>query len=541
MTASAADAGDVLEDGAELAQGPPRSVARAAAGMGLATAVSRVVGALRVLVIASVLGATVLGNVFQSSNALSTVLFELLAAGALSAVLVPSFVELLDRGDQRAAEHLAGGVLGRALLGLGVVSLVGVLAAPALAALLTTFVEDPAVAEDAQELSTFLLRFFVPQLVLYAVGAVATAVLHARRVFAVPAAAPIGNTVVIVACLLAFRAAAGADPGLDLPLGQRLLLAAAGTLGVAAFVAIPAVALRASGFRLRPRLARGDAAVRRAMALSGWGALQHAGAALLLLAAIVAGGKVEGGVIAYQVAFFVFLGPYAIVAQPLHTAILPRLSGEAARGDHEAMAQSVRWGLGAMAVWLLPVTAALVGLAAPAVRLISFGAASEGDGLDLMAAGVATFGVGLLAYGAFLLLTRAWYALGDTRTPAVAALVSAALGSVAMLVAAEMTTGTALLAALGLAHSAAFTLGALHLGIALRRRLGASLVPARMGRSLLVAAAVGTLAWAAVSAWDPDGRVATAAALLAVGAIGALCYVAAVRRLGALPPPLPAA
>ncbi|MCI3948623.1 MAG: hypothetical protein K0R11_557, partial [Acidimicrobiales bacterium] len=90
-------------------------------------------------------------------------------------------------------------------------------------------------------------------------------------------------------------------------------------------------------------------------------------------------------------------------------------------------------------------------------------------------------------------------------------------------------------------HSAAFTLGALHLGIALRRRLGASLVPARMGRSLLVAAVMGTLAWAAVSAWDPDGRVATAVALLAVGGIGALCYAAAVRRLGALPPPLPAA
>ena len=200
--------------------GPPRTVARAAAGMGVATAVSRMAGALRVLIVASVLGATVLGNVFQSSNALSTVLFELLAAGALSAVLVPSFVELLDRGDQQEAERLAGGILGRALLGLGVVSILGVILAPLLAALLTTFVQDPAVADEAQALSTFLLRFFVPQLVLYAIGAVATAVLHARRVFTVPAAAPIGNTVVIIACLLVFRAVAGPDPGLSLSLGE---------------------------------------------------------------------------------------------------------------------------------------------------------------------------------------------------------------------------------------------------------------------------------------------------------------------------------
>jgi putative peptidoglycan lipid II flippase len=537
----ASDEGELLADGAEVVQGPPASVARAATGMGLATAASRVLGALRVLVIASVLGATVLGNVFQSSNALSTVLFELLAAGALSAVLVPGFVELLDRGRQGEAERLAGGVLGRALVGLGVVSVVGVLLAPLLAGLLTTFVQDPAVADEARALSTFLLRFFVPQLLLYAIGAVATAVLHAQRRFAIPAMAPIGNTVVIVACMLAFRAAAGADPGLSLSMGERLLLAMAGTLGVAAFVAIPALALRTSGFRLRPRLARGDAGVRRALALSGWGALQHAGAALLLLAAIVAGGKVEGGVVAYQVAFFVFLGPYAIVAQPLHTAILPRLSGEAARGDHAAMAESVRWGLGAMAVWLLPVTAALIGLAVPAVRVIAFGAATEGAGEDLMAAGVASFGAGLLAYGTFLLLTRAWYALGDTRTPAIAALVSAALGSGAMLVAARVTTGTALLASLGLAHSAAFTIGALHLGIALRRRLRAPLVPARVGRALAVAVALGIAAWATVSAWDPGGRVATAAALALVGGVGAAAYAGAVRRLGALPPPLPAA
>jgi putative peptidoglycan lipid II flippase len=535
------DEGDVLEDGGELAAGPPRTVARAAAGMGVATAVSRMVGAVRVLVIASVLGATVLGNVFQSSNALSTVLFELLAAGALSAVLVPSFVEVLDRGDQREAERLAGGILGRALIGLGLVSLLGVLLAPLLAALLTTFVPHPAVADEAQELSTFLLRFFVPQLVLYAIGAVATAVLHARRVFTVPAAAPIGNTVVVIACLLVFRAVAGPDPGLSLSLGEQLLLAAAGTLGVAAFVGVPAVALRASGFRIRPRLARGDAGVRRALALSGWGALQHAGAALLLLAAIVAGGKVDGGVVAYQVAFFVFLGPYAIVAQPLHTAILPRLSQEAARDDRQALARSVRWGLGAMAVWLLPVTAALIGLAAPAVHLIAFGAATEGAGEDLMAAGVAAFGAGLVAYGAFLLLSRAWYALGDTRTPAVAALVSAALGSVAMLVAAQVTTGTALLAALGLAHSAAFTVGAVYLAIVLRRRLGASLLPSGVGRAAGVAAVLGVAAWAAVSAWDPQGRVAVAAALALVGGAGAAVYVWAVRRLGVLPPPLPAA
>jgi putative peptidoglycan lipid II flippase len=90
------------------AGGDDTGVTRAAAGMGVATAASRFIGFARILVIAAVLGTTFLGNAYQSSNAVSNVLFELLAAGALSAVLVPTFVELLDRDDQPEAERLAG-------------------------------------------------------------------------------------------------------------------------------------------------------------------------------------------------------------------------------------------------------------------------------------------------------------------------------------------------------------------------------------------------------------------------------------------------
>src|SRR5262245_64849463 len=95
------------------------SVTRAALGMGSVTALSRAFGFVRVLVVAAVLGTTFLGNAFQSANSLSNVLFELLAAGALSAVLVPAFVRLIDQGDQEGAERVAGGVLGVGLAVLG--------------------------------------------------------------------------------------------------------------------------------------------------------------------------------------------------------------------------------------------------------------------------------------------------------------------------------------------------------------------------------------------------------------------------------------
>ena len=92
-------------------EGAATSLSRSAAGMGAAAAVSRAFGGLRMVVIAAVLGTTYLGNTFQASNSVSNVLFELLAAGALSAVLVPTFVDHSGAARDDRAEELAGGLL----------------------------------------------------------------------------------------------------------------------------------------------------------------------------------------------------------------------------------------------------------------------------------------------------------------------------------------------------------------------------------------------------------------------------------------------
>src|SRR5207248_2663594 len=82
---------------------------------------------------------------------------------------------------------------------------------------------DPVVAAGQRHLATFLLRLFIPQVLLYAVGAVTTAVLHAKRRFTVTAVAPIGNTVMMVLALGAFRVLHGPGPaGFDLSLAERL-------------------------------------------------------------------------------------------------------------------------------------------------------------------------------------------------------------------------------------------------------------------------------------------------------------------------------
>lgn len=517
------------------AEGTPRSIARSVAGMGAAAALSRAFGGLRMVVIAAVLGTTYLGNAFQGANSVSNVLFELLAAGALSAVLVPTFVALLERGDQRRAEEVAGGVLGLALIALGAVTLAGVLAAPAIARVLTAGVADPAVAADQRELTTYLLRFFVPQVLLYAVGAVTTAVLHARGRFALTAIAPIGNTVVLVAAMVVFRRMAGEGPGLDLSTGERLALALGGTLGVAAFVGVPTVGLRATGFRLRlrPRRALADPEVRRLLRLSGWAALQHAGAGILLAAALVSAGGVAGGVVAYQLATVVFLAPYGILSQPIHTAVLPRLAADVAAGDDEGLRRVLRWAADAMVVATLPVGVALAALARPVMEVLAFGEASRGDGPALLGAALAGLAVGVPVYGAFFLLTRAAYALGDSRTPALASLASAAMGAGAML-AATATDGAARMALVGGAHSLAYLVGAVWLGLALRPRTG-RLLTARHLWPAALALASGGAAWLSYRGWSPNGRLVSTTALAALVSVAGVAYLLGLRAVGGLP------
>ncbi|HYU56882.1 MAG TPA: lipid II flippase MurJ [Actinomycetota bacterium] len=510
----------------------PRSVARAAAGMGLATAVSRAFGFVRVLVIAAVLGTTYLGNTFQASNSFSNVLFELLAAGALSAVLVPTFVELIDRGEEREAERLAGNVLGRGLAWLGAITVFAVVAAPWIARFLASGADNPGLRDAQVELSTFLLRFFIPQVLLYALGTVAIAALYAKRRFAVTAVAPIGLTVVLVSALLVFRTLAGpGNVSLDLSFSEKLTLALGGTLGVAAFVGVPAVALRLTGFRLRPRFDRGDAAIRRVLRLSGWAVFQHSMIGVLLVTAVVTGNRVEGGVIAYQVAWVFFLAPYAVLAQPIHTTVLPELSIQAGRDDWAAFAGSLRWALDSMAVLVIPVSVAMISLAQPGMRVVAFGEATRG-GVALLAAGIASLALGLFVYGAFLLLARAYYALGDSRTPAMVALASALAGAATMAIAGRAVHGSAVVAAIGIGHSVAYGLGAAMLAIGLSRRTGHAIVPTALPRALAVAAPIGLAAWWVDRALDPRGRAASLAMVAVAGIVGGLLYLVGTRGFG---------
>lgn len=510
---------------------------RAARMMGAATAASRSIGFVRIWVVTAILGTTYLGNTYGASNAVSNVLFELLAAGALSAVLVPTFVRHLEAGDEAEAERLASGVLGLALTALGVIAIAGFLFAPQIAKLISTGDAPAAVRDQQLNLATYLTRFFVFQVLLYAVGTVATAVLFAKRRFVVVAMAPIANTIAIVGSLIVFRALAGPDPTLTLDGPERLTLALGGMLGVIGFVGVPAIVLARTGFRLRPRIGRPDAQLRALLKLSTWAVLQHGGIGILLGAAIVMGNHVDGGVVAYQFAFVAIMAPYAILAQPVQTTILPELSLDAATGNFRRFADQLRWALDNMALLVVPVSAAMVTLALPAMRIIAVERVHSG----LLAAALASLALGLFPYSAFLLLARAMYALGDSRTPAVVALVTALVGAGAMVGIGSAVHGDAVVGALGIGHSIAYALGASVLGVIVRRRLGHPIFPPALMRIAPIACALAGAAWLLHQQIDPDSRGAAFAFLAVAGAVSGSLYFTIIRatrrRMRAVPSP----
>jgi putative peptidoglycan lipid II flippase len=293
------------------------------------------------------------------------------------------------------------------------------------------------------------------------------------------------------------------------------------------------VALWRGGFRLVPRFRRPSGAVRHLLRLSGWAAFQNSMVGVLLLAAIVVGNRVEGGTVAYQVSSTFFLAPYAVLAQPIHTAIHPDL---ARQGDlPDAFARSLRWALDSMALLVVPISAGMIALSQPIMRVAAFGHAQRAGGVALLSAGLATFGVGLFVYSAFLLFVRAYYALGVGRTPALVALAASIVGVGVTVGVGVVVHGAAIVAVIGLGHSLAYAIGALVLGYGLFRRTGKSIFPRALPKAVAISAPLGVAAWWIARTVAPSGRLATLGLLVAITLAGAAIYLGAIRLVGGVP------
>ena len=514
--------------------GPERgrsSVARSTAAVSGLNLVSRATGLGRVVAMSAALGATSLGDTYQAANLVSNILFELLAGGLLSAALVPVFVEALGRGDRAGAVRLGGNLLGVALAGLTVVVALALAAAPWLMDLLTVSVSDADLREAQVQLGTFLLWFFLPQILLYAVGAVATALLHADRRFVAAALAPVCNNVVVIASMVAFWSMHGDTPSLDLSLSEKVVLGGGATLGVMAMTFVPWLAAGRAGMALRPRWQPHDPGLRPLVAQGAWAAGHLGLNQVFAMTTVVVAGQVTGGVVAYQIAFTFFLLPYALLANPLTTTLYPRLASSAAAGRLTEMRDELSWGVRAMAFVLVPATFVIAALARPILEVVRIGNLDVA-GADLVSVALSGYMVGLVGYGLAFMLTRASYALGDMRAPTLVSLVATTVGIVGLVAGTAAVDGTARVVVLGLVHGAVVTSMAVALARVLRPRIGTLGAIGPLMRDIGAGALAGGAAWWVAGVIGVDSRGAALVALLAGGLVGVVVYLGAQLVIG---------
>ncbi|HEX9122104.1 MAG TPA: murein biosynthesis integral membrane protein MurJ [Actinomycetota bacterium] len=489
-------------EAAELVPDDSRSAfVRRTAVMSVGTSLSRITGFLRVSATAFALGVagTRLATAYTVANNTPNIVYELILGGILTSVFVPVFVEWLqDRGREEAWE-VARSVLTIAFVLLAVVTVITVLAAPWIIRLYTVGDSGPG-AQAARDFATFCLRLFMPQIVFYGVGAVATGLLNAHRRFAVPMFAPILNNLIVIGTMVAFvlvsHVPSGAEPSPEnISSLQRWILALGTTFGVLGMTVVLWPSLRRLGFRFRWRLDWGHPAVRRVARLAVWTLVYVVVNQLgLLVVIILATGR--SGYFAYTSAFIVFQLPHAIFAVSIFTALLPALATKWTNGDHEGFREQLSQGIRATGVILIPAALGILVLATPIIRLVlQHGAANRAD-TRLVSGILVYFALGLFAYSLFQLLLRAFYAMQDTRTPALVNIAAVGLNTVVNFVYFfSLHLGVR---GLALGSTTAYTFGSVVMLLLIRRRLhglAGRRILSTLGRTVVAGGATAAAAW----------------------------------------------
>jgi putative peptidoglycan lipid II flippase len=440
--------------------------------MSVGITLSRVTGFLRLSAMAYAIGVaqTRLADSYNVANNTPNIVYELVLGGVLTSVFVPVFVEWLQERGDREADEVARRVLTLAVIVLSAIMLIGIVAAPVIVRLYTLRVSGPG-ADAERALATFFLRWFMPQIVFYGIGAIANGLLNAHGRFAATMFAPILNNLVVIGTFIAFAAMHG--PGIPTPDGlttaQRYVLALGTTAGVIAMTLALWPSLRAIGFRFRWRPDPRHEAVRRIGRLALWTFVYVAANQLGLFVVIVLATGVRGYTV-YVDAFILFQLPHAIFAVAIFTALLPALSSRWVAEDIGGLRALLAQGLRATGFIVIPAALGYVALARPIVRLVlEHGAATPQDA-QRVASVLVFFSAGLFSYSAFQLLLRAFYAMQDTRTPALINVASFVVNTAANLVF-FFAFGLAVRGlALGLAT--AYTFATIAAVVILHRRLG---------------------------------------------------------------------
>jgi putative peptidoglycan lipid II flippase len=515
-----------------------QSLVRPAAMMAVGTALSRLTGVGRVAALVFALGVTEsrLADSYNIANTLPNVLYELALGGIMTSVFIPILVQELRTKERKEAWESVSVLITTGVAMLLFLTLVAIAIAPWVIEIFSSRVSGPEGARQ-QELATFFLRWFAPQIALYGLAAMGAALLNAHGRFALPMFAPILNNVVVIGTFIAFGLVVSGTPTnetVEASTSLKLLLSLGTTGGVAAMVLVYWPALRDLPGRVRMRFDLAHPAVRRLVRLSGWILLYVATNTVGLGVSFYLANGAQGGATAYITAFAFFQLPIGIAAISILTALVPKLSAHYVDGEAESFRARLAGGMRAMVLVMLPATVAFLLLGHPLIEVLLEHGIVGGSSSELVSSVLAMFAIGLLPFAVFQLYMRAFYTRQDTRTPALVNVAENGL-TIALDFALFPSMGVE---GLALAHSLGYVAGCAIAGWILARQAGGLELRATLGESGRIAAAslLAALAIAAVMLGLAEAISAgigrALAQLVLAGGLGVLVFLGASQLLG---------
>ena len=436
-----------------------RQIARAAGAVMLAILFSQLMGLVRSILVASAFPPAEL-DAFAAANRVSETLFTLIAAGALGSAFLPTFTAFLVNNDRASAWRLASSLINLVTLLLSLAAILAAWFAPQIVYLIA-----PGLSRDPNlfALAVNLLRIQSASAVLFGLGGLVISILNAHQVFFIPQ---------ITAAMYQIGQIFGV-----LVLGRWL-----GIYGLAWGVVIGALLFLLiqlpSLFKLKGdftlSLGQKNPDVRKVIQLMG---PRVFGAAVVQLNFWVnnnLGSRMaEGSIISLSYGFMLMLMAQAAIAQSVAIAALPTFSAQYALGKIDEMRASLASTLRSMFLLALPASVGLILLARPIVSMLYERGEFTAVTTEMTAWALTWFAAGLIGHSVMEVLTRAFYAQQDTKTPVVIGTIAMGLNVVFSLAFAQLFSQIGWMphGGLALANSLATALEATVLFIVMRRRL----------------------------------------------------------------------
>ena len=419
----------------EIAAEPTRSatkqtsVARSAGIVSIAVMFSRVLGLLREVIFARYFGAGFLYDAYVVAFRIPNVLRDLFAEGALSVAFVKVFTDYQINKGEKEAWRLASLVLNALAVVMSLICIVGII----FSRQFVNLIADGFSPEKAA-LATTLTQIMFPFILLVALAAVAMGVLNTKGIFGIPASASTAFNVfsIIFGLGIAYWLSGGGwlnsgdkNSIPDFPSQWAIIGMAIGTLiGGAAQFAMQLPALFKVGFRFSPILSFTDPGVKKVIALMTPAILGTSAVQINVMINTYFVSGIEGGQSWLNYAFRLMQFPIGLFGVAVGTAAIPVLSRLASEGKIKDFRDTVSSSMNLVFLMTLPSACGLIVLGEPIIRLIYERGKFDATATSMTAVALAGYSLGLTGYAAIKILSPAFYALNDAKTPMIIAIAS---------------------------------------------------------------------------------------------------------------------